>query len=261
MNILVCIKQVPASNQVEVDSETGVLKRDGTASKMNPYDLFALETALSLRERYGGEVAVLTMGPMQAAAIIKEAYSMGADMGILLSDRAFAGADVLATSYALSLGARACGKFDLILCGKQTTDGDTAQVGSEMAEQLQIPSIANVLSLDLKGEKLAVTMDMGDSILTAEVTPPCLISVDKDICQPRLPSYLKKKETSDREITILSCGDIENADKHRCGLSGSPTQVHRIFPPQKNDSREKWEGSGTELASRIFQKLAAEKLI
>lgn len=262
MRILVCIKQVPASNRVEVDPVTGVLKRDGADAKMNPYDLFALETAFALRERCGGEITVLTMGPGQAEAIIREAYAMGADKGILLSDRAFAGADVLATSYAISRGAIASGPYDLILCGKQTTDGDTAQVGSEIAELMSIPSIANVTSLEPDGEKaILVTMDMGDSVLTASVELPCLIAVDKDICQPRLPSYLKKKATADREIRVLTFADLEGADKNRCGLGGSPTQVHRIFPPEKNDSRETWEGDGVTLAERMASKLIADKFI
>lgn len=262
MRILVCIKQVPASSHVEVDPVTGVLKRDGADAKMNPYDLFALETAFRMKEQCGGEVTVLTMGPPQAAAIIKEAYAMGADRGVVLSDRTFAGADVLATSYALSRGAKETGPYDLILCGKQTTDGDTAQVGSEMAEQLGLPSIANVLSLEPDGDKgVKVVMDNGDSILTATVAYPCLVAVDKDINQPRLPSYLKKKETADREVRIVTFADLKDADKSRCGLGGSPTQVARIFPPEKNDSRETWEGTGAELAARIADKLAAEKFM
>ncbi len=262
MRILVCIKQVPASSKVEVDPVTGVLKRDGADAKMNPYDLFALETALSLREKYGGEITVISMGPSQAREVIREAYAMGADKGILLSDRAFAGADVLATSYVLARGAEASGPYDLILCGKQTTDGDTAQVGSEMAEQLDLPSIANVTSLELDREgSIVVTMDMGESIQRASVKLPALIAVDKDVCVPRLPSYLKKKATADREITVLSFGELTGADKKRCGLSGSPTQVGRIFPPEKNESREIWRGSADELAGRIACRIVADKFI
>lgn len=160
MNILVCIKQVPGSNKVEVDPVTGVLKRDGVESKMNPYDLYALETALRLVETYGGTVKVISMGPPQAGQIIREAFAMGAEEGILLSDRKFAGADVLATSYTLSQGVREAGEFDLILCGKQTTDGDTAQVGPEMAEYLKIPSVSNV--------KRIVSVD--DDAITVEMT-------------------------------------------------------------------------------------------
>ncbi|MDR3602471.1 MAG: electron transfer flavoprotein subunit beta/FixA family protein, partial [Desulfosporosinus sp.] len=147
MEILVCIKQVPGISKIEVDPITGVLKRDGVDSKMNPYDLYAIETALRIKEQVGGTVKVISMGPPQAQDVIKEAYMMGADEGALVSDRKFAGADVLATAYTISQGVRKMGNFDLILCGKQTTDGDTAQVGPEMAEYLGIPHIANVLKI------------------------------------------------------------------------------------------------------------------
>lgn len=161
MDILVCIKQVPGTSKVEVDPVTGVLKRDGIDSKMNPYDLFALETALRIRAEKGGTIKVISMGPPQASEVIKEAYMMGADEGTLLSDRKFAGADVLATSYTISQGIRKMGHVDLILCGKQTTDGDTAQVGPEMAEYLGMPHIANVLSIEeVKDKSIVVKMDM-----------------------------------------------------------------------------------------------------
>ena len=169
MNILVLIKQVPASNKVEVDPVTGVLKRNGAASKMNPYDLFAIETALQLREAVGGEVSVMTMGPPQAEKIMREAYSLGVDRGYILSDRAFAGADVLATAYTLAQGIEKAGGFDLILCGKQTTDGDTAQVGPEVAERLGLPSIAGVTSVEVadggEGTMEALHATSGDAFI------------------------------------------------------------------------------------------------
>ena len=198
MNILVCIKQVPESNKVEVDPKTGVLKRNGAASKMNPYDLYALETAMRLKEELGGEVSVITMGPPQAAQVIREAYAMGADHGTLISDRRFGGADVLATSYTLAQGIKKMGDFDLILCGKQTTDGDTAQVGPEISEWLGIPSVSNVRKItEADGQNITVEMDMPDDIEITRITYPCLLSVDKDIFQPRLPSYVRKIEKAD----------------------------------------------------------------
>ena len=148
MNILVCIKQVPGSTNVEVDPVTGVLKRDGLAGKMNPYDLYGIETAISLCEKYGGEVQTITMGPPQAKTVIVESVCMGAKCGTVLSDRKFAGADVLATAYTLSQGIGKTGNFDMIMCGKQTTDGDTAQVGAELAEFLGLPHVSNVLSIE-----------------------------------------------------------------------------------------------------------------
>ncbi len=209
------------------------IKRDGVDSKMNPYDLYALETALRLKEEFGGVVKVISMGPPQAAEVIKEAYMMGADEGVLLSDRKFAGADVLSTSYTISQGVRKMGEFDLILCGKQTTDGDTAQVGPEMAEYLDIAHIANVIKIEeIKDDSIVVEMDMPNTIEVAEVKYPCLLTVEKDIYEPRLPSYRKKLETKDREVKMLSLKDFEDKNENMYGLNGSPTQVERIFHQQ-----------------------------
>ncbi len=256
MNILVCIKQVPDSNKVEVDPVTGVLKRNGVESKMNPYDLYALETALRIKEQKGGTICVLTMGPGQAAVIIKEAFAMGADRGILVSDRKFGGADVLATSYTISQGIQMAGQFDLILCGKQTTDGDTAQVGPEVAECLNIPSVSNVSKiLEIGDQDITVEMDMTHDIEITKVQYPCLLAVDKDIFMPRLPSYLKKQETKDQEITVITLADLEDQNEKHYGLNGSPTQVQRIFPPEVNAHRERWDGTGMELTEQLFDKL------
>lgn len=256
MNILVCIKQVPDSNKVEVDPVTGVLKRNGVESKMNPYDLYALEAALRIREKTAGSITVITMGPGQAVGIIKEAFAMGADNGVLISDRKFGGADVLATSYTLSQGIKQSGEFDLILCGKQTTDGDTAQVGPEVAEWLGIPSLSNVSQIvEQKESSLVVEMDMTDDIEVAEIRYPCLLAVDKDIFIPRLPSYIRKQETKDREIKVITLADMEDKEEKNYGLNGSPTQVQKIFPPQVNNHREVWNGDGKELAEQLLHKL------
>jgi electron transfer flavoprotein beta subunit len=262
MDILVCIKQVPGTSKVEVDPVTGVLKRNGIDSKMNPYDLFALETALKLKEKHGGTIKVISMGPPQATDVIKEAYMMGADEGMLLSDRKFAGADVLATSYTISQGIRKMGHIDVILCGKQTTDGDTAQVGPEMAEYLKIPHIANVISIeDVKNDSMVVKMDMPNTVEVADIKFPCLLTVDKDIFQPRLPSYRKKLETKDREIGMLSLRDFEDKDENKYGLNGSPTQVEKIFPPEVNTDKEIWNGTNDELSRRLTDKLIELKFV
>lgn len=256
MNILVCIKQVPDSNKVEVDPVTGVLKRNGVESKMNPYDLYAIETALRIREKLGGSITALTMGPNQAAGVIKEAFAMGVDHGVLISDRKFGGADVLATSYTISQGIKKSGTYDLILCGKQTTDGDTAQVGPEVAEWLGLPSLSNVSKVvELKDSSMVVEMDMTQEIEIAEIEYPCLLAVDKDIFIPRLPSFVKKQETKDREITVITLADLEDRDEKHYGLNGSPTQVQRIFPPQVNNHREVWDGDGSELTVQLLNKL------
>ena len=262
MNILVCIKQVPASNKVEVDSVTGVLKREGAQSKLNPYDLYALEAALRLRERHGGRVAVLSMGPPQAETIIREAYAMGADEGALISDRRFGGADVLATSYTLAQGAKRMGDFDLILCGKQTTDGDTAQVGPEIAEFLNIPHATNVTAIsDFSGGTLTAQVDLPTTEETIRMPLPCLISVNKGIHTPRLPSFKLKKATRARKIKVLTLDDLPDANPAHYGLNGSPTQVVRIFPPEHHVTRETWEGSGDELAGRLGRYLQEGKFL
>lgn len=240
MNTIVCIKQVPGTSKVEVDEKTGVLKRDGIDTKMNPYDLYALETAFNIKEKKGGSISVISMGPPQAMEVIKEAFSMGADNGVLISDRKFAGADVLATSYTISQGIRKTGDFDLIICGKQTTDGDTAQVGPEIAEYLGIPHVANVRKiLEVENDYITVEMDMPNTVEIVEVKYPCLLTVEKDIFEPRLPSYRKKIESKNREINVISLSDFEDKDENKYGLNGSPTQVERIFPPESNSSHEK----------------------
>ncbi len=262
MNILVCIKQVPDSNKVEVDPVTGVLKRNGVESKMNPYDLYAIETALRIREELGGKICVLTMGPGQAAGVIREAFAMGADEGVLISDRRFGGADVLATSYTISQGIKLLGGFELILCGKQTTDGDTAQVGPEVSEYLDIPSASNVSKIiELGTGAITVEMDMTHDVEIAKIQYPCLLSVDKDIFMPRLPSYLKKEMTKDREIRVITLDQLEDQDEKHYGLNGSPTQVQRIFPPAVNSHREQWTGNQAELTDRLYQKLRELKFV
>ncbi|MBW6410479.1 electron transfer flavoprotein subunit beta/FixA family protein [Clostridium weizhouense] len=262
MNILVCIKQVPGTSKVEVDEVTGVLKRDGIDSKMNPYDLYALETALRIKESKGGSVKVLSMGPNQALSVIKEAYMMGADDGTLLSDRRFGGADVLATSYTISQGVRSMGDFELIICGKQTTDGDTAQVGPEMAEYLNIPHVANVEKIiEIKDHSIVVEMDMPETLEVVEIAYPCLITVDKGIFEPRLPSYKKKVATKDKDIAVINLDNFEDKNEKKYGLNGSPTQVERIFPPEVNTDREMWIGSSNELSEKINNKLRELKFV
>lgn len=262
MNIFVCIKQVPGTNKVDIDPVTGTLKRGGVDSKMNPYDLYALETALRLRERCGGKVSVVSMGPPQAETVIREAYAMGADEGVLLSDRRFGGADVLATSYALSQGVRRLGEFDLLLCGKQTTDGDTAQVGPELAEWLGIPSVSNVRKiLEIGEDGVSVEMDMPDDVERVRVRFPCLLTVDQDIFQLRLPSYVKKTESAGRPVEILTLDEMEDREETHYGLNGSPTQVQRIFPPAVNDRRELWKEEGEALSDRLYALLRDKKFV
>ena len=276
MDIFVCIKQVPSTNKVQVDEETGVLRRDGVAGKMNPYDLFALETALRLKEAHGGRVVVGTMGPPQAEAVLREAFLMGADEGYLFSDRRLAGADVLATSYTIAQAIRAIGDFSLILCGKQTTDGDTAQVGAEMAEFLDIPHAANVLSIQTgadadyllpmqtgadAGNGLTITAGQENRIITQFIPLPCLLCVDGGVNTPRLPSYKRKRELGEDPVRVLTLTDMYDTNENNYGLMGSPTQVERTYTPDDSISHETITGDSDYVAGRLASILSNMKYI
>ena len=260
MKILVCVKQVPGSNNVEVDPVTGVLKRSGIPSKINPYDLYGIETALSLAERFGGSVESITMGPPQAKTVIQETVCMGVPSGTVLSDRKFAGADVLATAYTISQGIKKTGEFDLVICGKQTTDGDTAQVGAEVAEYLGIPNVSNVLSVDeVRDGKIIVTASLDNKVVQQSITMPCLISVDGDINSPRLPSYKIKQTVTDDMVRFIGFSDFEDQDANHYGLNGSATQVERIFPPANDAEHEVWDGEGA--ADKLHAQLKKWKFV
>ena len=262
MEILVCVKQVPATQKVEVDLVTGVLKRDGIETKMNPYDLYALECALQIREKTGGTVTVLTMGPGQAESMIRDAYSMGADEGVILSDRKFAGSDVLATSYALSQGIEMLGGADLILCGRQTTDGDTAQIGPAIAEHLHIPHCAWVSAIEeADEEQITLKQDFGSVTQISRMHYPCLVTVDKDICVPRLPSWRLSKETKDRPVRVVTFDDLPRPDLTRFGAVGSPTRVERIFAPEAGAASVVLAGTAAEKADQLAKLLAERKYI
>ena len=262
MRIVVCIKQVPASSKVEIDPANGTLKRVGTETKTNPYDLFAIETALRLRGKLGGTVTALTMGPQQAGEMMRDAYQMGVDEAAVLSDRKFAGSDVLATSYTLSQGIRALGGADLIICGRQTTDGDTAQIGPAIAEHLGIPHAAWVSGIEsATTEELCVRQELASVVQVSAMRYPCLITVEKDIFVPRLPSYRLRLATADRAVKFLSFEDLPERNLSRCGLIGSPTSVERMFPPDPATGQVYLEGSSSEKADRLFEQLLSRKLL
>ena len=256
MQIVVCIKQVPETKTVAICPETGVLIRDGVDSIMNPFDLYALETALRIKEQLGATISVISMGPSQAETVIREAYQMGADRGYLLSDRAFAGADTLATSYTLAQGIGKIGSYDLILCGLQTTDGDTAQVGPGIAEVLGIPHESNVVEIvESSLDQVTVVSDLGTELHTKKVKFPCLLTVTKEVGEPRLLSHRLRMETKNWPVVTFTSQDFSGEKKKYFGLSGSPTQVERTFPPESNPDHEIWKGSGSELSSRLIKKL------
>ncbi len=261
IEITVLIKQVPLTGEVEVDPETGNLVREGVASQTNPYDLHALEAALQIRERLGGTVTALSMGPPQAEATLREAYSMGADRGILLSDRAFAGADTLATAYTLSRALERI-PFDLVLAGMQTTDGDTAQVGPGVAEFFGMPHASYVAEiLDVAPGGVRVLVDAGDREAEMLLSTPALLTLTRRANGPRLPSFKLRLATADREVQTWTLADLEGdaggdiAGQRYFGLDGSPTWVDRIFPPPANPERETWRGDAGELARRLVEAL------
>lgn len=262
MKILVCMKQVPAGTKVDIDPETGAMKRLSVETRTNPYDLFALEAALQLREKVGGSVTVLTMGPPQAEEMMRDAYTMGADDAVILSDRKFAGADVLATSYALSQGITAIGDIDLIICGKQTTDGDTAQVGPAIAEHLGIPHAAWVSEIvDADSESIQVKQDLVSVSQTSKIPYPCLITVDKDMCVPRLPSYLLQKQSKDRPVKIMAFEDMADQNLSKYGLVGSPTAVEKMFAPPEVEKQVYFDGDAKEKTKQLFDVLVNKKVI
>lgn len=263
MKIIVCVKQVPGTSNVKVDPVNGTLKRDGVESKMNPFDLFAIETALRIREVTGGTVTTLTMGPPQAKEVLLESICIGADNAVLLTDRRFAGADVLATGYTLSQGIASIGDFDLILCGKQTTDGDTAQVGPETAEFLRIPHSSNVAEIvQVRQDEITVKISLENSEQVQTVRFPCLLTVEKDIYTPRLPSFKRKLAFSQNiPVRIMSLDDFQDRDPNNYGLNGSPTQVERIFPPEMNNEKKIVEGTASTLSNELMKVLDKFRLV
>lgn len=262
MRICVTVKQVPGTTKVNIDPVTGTLIRSGIEAKLNPYDLYSIETALVIRNMAGGSVTALTMGPPQAKEVLEEAFMMGADKMVLLTDKGFAGSDVLATSYTLSQGILGEGGFDIIVCGKQTTDGDTAQVGPELAEFLGIPHVSNVSAiLDVNPGFLTVEVDLANSVEVQKIALPCLICVDKGIFTPRLPSYKRKRMLEAQSMTIRTLTDCADKQQAHYGLDGSPTQVEKVFFPEARGARRICSGKAEEVASEIIAFLEEEKLI
>lgn len=256
MKIAVCIKQVPGTTEGNMDQKTGVLIRAGLEAVVNVYDLSALEAALRLREQEGGEVHVYTMGPQKAQEAVRQAYAMGADRGFLLCDSAFAGADVLATSYTLMQGILLEGGYDMILCGKQTTDGDTAQVSGALAKWLDIPHVNWVTSMELEeGKRIKTICTMGDRLVEAHVTLPCLLSVEKEAYTPRMPSLKLKISAKKKEICQITLADLKDQDPTHYGLKGSATQVKRIFPPERTKKQDVRTVDGAQGAAYILDVL------
>lgn len=261
MEILVCIKQVPDTAEVKIDPVTNTLIRQGVPSIINPFDKNALEAALQLKDKHGGKVTVICMGPPQAKEALRECLAMGADNAILVSDRAFGGADTLATSYTLAATIRKIGTYDLIFCGKQAIDGDTAQVGPEIAEHLGIAQITYVAKIEVNGDTVSVEREYEEGYGIIEGKLPLLISVVKAINEPRYPTIKGTMKANRAEIPVWTMADLD-VDEQRLGLKGSPTQVRRIFsPPQRTGGVLIQKDTARESVAVLIQKLSDAKII
>ncbi len=260
MDIIVSIKQVPDTNEVRIDPVTNTLVREGVPTIINPFDENAIEEALRLRDKHGGKVTVITMGPPQAQEALREALAMGVDEVILVSDRKFAGADTWATSYTLAQTIKKIGKFDLLLFGKQAIDGDTAQVGPGVAEQLDIPQVAYVKKIEINNNIAKVERVMEDGYEIVEVKLPALFTVMKEINEPRLPSLKGKIMAKKKEIPVWNFGDIEAKEEY-VGLDGSPTKVVRTFTPSPRGRGEVLKGEVEEQVAELVKRLQEVKLV
>ena len=263
MKIVVCIKQVPETTEVKINPQTNTLIREGVASITNPFDEFALEEALLTKEKHGGEVHVISMGPPQAIEVLKNALALGADKVYLLSDAAFAGADTLATAYTLAKTIEKIGGVDLVICGKQAIDGDTAQVGPGIATRLGIPQltyVAKVREIDPAKKKIVVERMLENGREVVESSLPAVITVVKDINEPRLPSLLGIKKAAKATIPTWTAKEV-GVDENRVGLKGSPTWVWKIFSPEARGGGEVLKGELTEVVPLLVNKLMDLKLI
>lgn len=250
MRIVVLVKEVPDTTEVTIDRETNTLVREGVPSIVNPFDMYALEEALRIREAVGeGTVTVMSMGPPQVEKSLREALALGVDEAVLLSDRAFAGSDTWSTSYTLSAGIRKLGGADVVLCGKQAIDGDTAQVGPGVAQFLDIPQVTFVKSLSIEGGRARAERMVEGGADVLDVPLPALFTVVKDINEPRLPSLKGKMRAKKAEITVWGAGDLD-VDPAELGLDGSPTRVVRIFAPEAR-------GEGTVLTGDVDETVPA----
>jgi electron transfer flavoprotein alpha/beta subunit len=266
LNINVCIKQVPDTTEVKINPETGTLIREGVPSIINPFDTYAIEEGLLLKEKFGGKVTVISMGPPQAVEALKEAVAMGADEAVLLSDRAFAGADTWATAYALSRAIRELGEFDIILCGKQAIDGDTGQVGPGIAGQLgisQLTYVFRIRELDPDAGTVLVERLLEEGREVVQAPLPALLTVVKDINQPRYPTFIGIRRATKMQIPVWTAADLAECDSGKCGLNGSPTQVVRVFAPPAREGRVELIETDdlNEAAGILADKLLAEKVI
>ena len=257
MNIVVCIKQVPETTEVKINPETNTLVREGVSSIVNPFDMYAIEEAVRLKEQHGGKTIVLTMGPPQADMALREALSLGIDEAIHLTDKAFAGSDTWATSLVLARAIEKMGDVDLVICGKQASDGDTAQVGPGIATHLNFPQatyVRKIDTVDFDRKWITVERLLEDGYEVLEVKLPCLITVVKEINEPRMPSLRGKLRAKGQEITVWKYKDLSVPEKD-VGLEGSPTQVVKIFTPPPREKGLIFEGEPQEIVDKVTDQL------
>ena len=261
MNIIVCLKQVPGTTKVQIDPQTNTLVRQGIKNIVNPLDSYALEEGVRLKERYGGKVTAISMGPPQAQEILREAISLGADQAILLSDRAFAGADTLTTAYTLARAISKIADYDLIICGRQSIDGDTGQVAPELAEMLGKPLASYVSRVEeISNGYMRAQRMVEDGHEVIEIPLPAVMSVVKEINVPRLPSLRGLARAKSTVITTWTAADL-GADADRLGLAGSATRVVKIFFPQSSRHGEIFQGSPESQVASLINKLREAKVI
>jgi electron transfer flavoprotein alpha/beta subunit len=269
MRAIVCIKQVPDTTEVKMDPEKGTLIREGVPSIINPFDTYAIEEGIRLKETYGGETSVVTMGPPQALDALKEAVAMGCDSAVLVSDRAFAGADTWATAYTLAQAIRNKGEYDVILCGRQAADGDTGQVGPGIATQLginQLTYVSKIREIDFAARTITVErlVEEGREVVTSAL--PCLITVVKDINTPRYPNFRGIRRANTLEYPVWSAEDLctdTGADDACFGLIGSPTKVIKVFtpPPREGDCEVIGTEDVTQAVDTLADRILAEKIL
>ncbi len=257
MNILVCVKQVPDTTEIKIDPVKNVLIREGVPSVLNPFDGYALEAAARLKDKNpGSKITAISMGPEQAMAALRECLAVAADKAYLISGRSFGGSDTLATSYILSEAIKKIeaqdGPFDAIFCGKQAVDGDTAQVGPEIAEHLGYPQVAYALEAEAAGDSLKLRKETEGGYEIVEVKTPCLVTFTKPSWPVRYPTIQRKLDADKAEIPIISDSDLPLIDTAKIGLNGSPTRVKKTFVPNRVKNGVKiQDGTGAELAVKL----------
>lgn len=261
MNVVVCLKQVPDTADVKINPDTNTLIRYGIKNITNPFDTYALEEGVRLKERFGGKVTAISMGPPQAEPMLREAIACGADEAVLLSDRAFAGADTLATSFTLAWAVKKLSPYDLVICGRQTVDGDTGQVGPEMAEMLDVPFLAYVSEVQqVSGDGLRVKRMVEDGYEVIESPMPAVISVVKEINKPRLPSLRGQMRARSAAVQFWSIKEL-GVPPEAVGLSGSATKVIKIFYPKRENRAQILAGTPENQVISLLEKLRESGII